>query len=73
MDTLEWQIIRNYSEVTACPRRSPYSKRWVGFDEVNLPIAFNDVDYCLKLREKGYLIVYTPYAALYHYESLSRV
>jgi GT2 family glycosyltransferase len=42
-----------------------------GFD-VNLSHAFNDVDYCLKIREKGYLIVYTPYAELYHHESLSR-
>ena len=42
-----------------------------GFDE-NLGIAFNDVDLCLKIREKGYLIVYTPYSELYHYESLSR-
>ena len=43
-----------------------------GFDEKNLAVAFNDVDYCLKLRRKGYLIVYTPYAELYHHESLSR-
>jgi GT2 family glycosyltransferase len=42
-----------------------------GFDK-NLTVAFNDVDFCLKIREKGYLIVYTPYAKLYHYESLSR-
>ena len=38
-----------------------------GFDEVNLPTTFGDVDYCLKLRERGYLIVYTPYAVLYYY------
>ena len=43
-----------------------------GFDEKNLPIAYNDVDYCLKLREKGYEIIYTPYAKLYHHESASR-
>ncbi len=43
-----------------------------GFDEVNCPIAFNDVDFCLRLREKGYLNVYTPYAVLYHYEAASR-
>ena len=34
-----------------------------GFDEL-LPVAFNDVDYCLKLRDQGYLIVYTPLAEL---------
>ena len=43
-----------------------------GFDEANCPIAFNDVDYCLRLREQGYMIVYTPYAVLYHYEAVSR-
>jgi len=42
-----------------------------GFDE-SLAVAFNDVDLCLKIRERGYLIVYTPYAKLYHHESLSR-
>lgn len=43
-----------------------------GFDEKNLPISFNDVDYCLKLREAGYRIIFTPYVEFYHYESLSR-
>lgn len=42
-----------------------------GFDE-GLEVAFNDVDFCLRIRQKGYLIVYTPYAELYHYESKSR-
>lgn len=42
-----------------------------GFDE-NLPVAYNDVDLCLKLRQQGYLNIYTPYATLYHYESSSR-
>ena len=43
-----------------------------GFDEKNLKVAFNDVDLCLKIREEGYLIVYTPYSLLYHHESVSR-
>ncbi len=43
-----------------------------GFDEVNLSIAYNDVDLCLKLREKGYWNIFTPHAVLYHYESRSR-
>ncbi len=43
-----------------------------GFNEQDLAAAFNDVDFCLRLREKNLLIVYTPYAELYHYESLSR-
>ena len=42
-----------------------------GFDE-KLPVAFNDVDFCLKLRELGYLVVYTPLAELVHHESRSR-
>ncbi|MDO4804841.1 MAG: glycosyltransferase family 2 protein [Lachnospiraceae bacterium] len=47
------------------------------FDEVGglteeLAVAFNDIDFCMKIREAGYLIVYDPYAELYHYESKSR-
>ncbi|VAW35550.1 Glycosyl transferase, group 2 family protein [hydrothermal vent metagenome] len=43
-----------------------------GFDEEFFKITFNDVDLCLKIRQAGYLIVYTPYAKIYHYESKSR-
>jgi glycosyltransferase involved in cell wall biosynthesis len=43
-----------------------------GLDEKNLAVAFNDVDFCLKLREAGYRNVWTPYALLYHHESVSR-
>jgi GT2 family glycosyltransferase len=43
-----------------------------GFDEVNLAIAYNDVDLCLRIREKGYRILWTPFAELYHLESASR-
>ena len=42
-----------------------------GFSE-ELAVAFNDIDLCMKIREKGYLIVYNPFAELYHYESKSR-
>jgi GT2 family glycosyltransferase len=47
------------------------------FDEINgldekLKVAFNDVDLCLRIRQKGYWIVQTPHAKLYHYESKSR-
>ena len=42
-----------------------------GFDET-FKVAFNDVDFCLRVREAGKLIVWTPYAELYHYESKSR-
>ncbi|HEY4732566.1 MAG TPA: glycosyltransferase, partial [Gammaproteobacteria bacterium] len=43
-----------------------------GLDQVNLKIAFNDVDYCLKVMDLGYKIIWTPYAELYHLESASR-
>jgi glycosyltransferase involved in cell wall biosynthesis len=43
-----------------------------GMDEVNLPVAFNDVDLCLRVREAGWEIVWTPYAELLHHESISR-
>ena len=42
-----------------------------GFTE-QLAVAFNDVDFCLKAREKGYLVVFNPYAELVHYESKTR-
>lgn len=42
-----------------------------GFDE-KLPVAYNDIDLCLKLRQKNWVNIYTPFATLYHYESMSR-
>jgi len=42
-----------------------------GFDE-SFPKAFNDIDFCLRVRKAGHLIVYTPYCRLYHLESMSR-
>lgn len=44
----------------------------VGGLEEKLKVAFNDVDFCLRVREKEYLVVYDPYAELYHYESKTR-
>lgn len=43
-----------------------------GLNEEHLAIAFNDVDLCLKVREAGYRNLWTPYAELYHHESVSR-
>ncbi|NOT86294.1 MAG: glycosyltransferase [Methylococcaceae bacterium] len=43
-----------------------------GFDAVNLSVAFNDVDLCLRIQEAGFWNVWTPYAELYHYESATR-
>jgi GT2 family glycosyltransferase len=43
-----------------------------GFNEVDLKVAFNDIDLCLKIGRLKKKVVYTPYAKLYHYESKSR-
>ena len=67
-------VIRDYSAVTAAcllTKRDLFLKVG-GFDEKNFAVAWNDIDFCLRLRAKKYLIVYTPYAQLYHYESISR-
>jgi GT2 family glycosyltransferase len=64
---------QNVSAVTgAClmTRHSLYTE--VGGLNEDLAVALNDVDYCLKLRQKGLLNVFTPYAELFHYESRSR-
>ena len=66
-------IAMDYSAVTAAclmVKRSVYEKAG-GFTE-ELAVAFNDVDFCLKVRELGYLVVYQPGAEAYHYESKSR-
>jgi GT2 family glycosyltransferase len=66
-------VVRDCSAVTAAclmvPRRIFEDLR--GFDE-RLPIAFQDVDLCLRIRDSGRLVVYTPFALLYHYEGASR-
>jgi GT2 family glycosyltransferase len=65
--------VRNCSAVTAAcamTRRSVFEELG-GFDE-RFRVAYGDVDYCLRARDRGYLIVYTPYALLYHHESASR-
>jgi len=43
-----------------------------GFDATNLAVSFNDIDFCIRLGQAGYRIIWTPEAELYHYESLSR-
>jgi len=65
---------QNLSAVTgAClvVRRSIYEAVG-GLDEENLAVAFNDVDFCLKVQEKGFRNIWTPYARLFHHESISR-
>jgi len=65
--------IRNYSAVTAAcmmVKREAFEAVG-GFDE-QIRVAFNDVDFCLRVRDKGYRVVWTPFAELFHYESVSR-
>ena len=64
---------QDYSAVTAAcmmVKRSAFDA--VGGLSEELAVAFNDIDFCMKLRKAEYLIVYNPYAELYHYESKSR-
>ncbi|MDI6026615.1 glycosyltransferase family 2 protein [Corticibacterium sp. UT-5YL-CI-8] len=68
------RMVQNLSAVTgAClvVRKAIYEQVG-GLEEANLAIAFNDVDFCLKVREAGYLNIWTPFAELYHLESESR-
>jgi len=66
-------IAQNLSAVTAACMMVPRQvfEQVGGMDEKIL-VAFNDVDFCLRIRQAGYLIVFTPYAELYHHESKSR-
>jgi GT2 family glycosyltransferase len=62
--------VRNYSAVTgACLMTRREVFRTVGGFNEDLAIDFNDVDYCLRVREQGLRIVFTPYATLVHHES----
>ncbi len=66
-------VINNYSAVTAAclmTKKDLYEKV-EGLDE-KFKVAFNDVDFCMKIRQLQKLIVYTPFARLFHYESKSR-
>lgn len=64
---------QDYSAVTAAcmmVKKSVYCE--VGGLNEQFKVAFNDIDFCLRVRQKGYLVVYNPYAELYHFESKSR-
>jgi glycosyltransferase involved in cell wall biosynthesis len=66
-------VVQNYSAVTAAAlmvRASVYHE--VGGLEESFAVAFNDVDFCMKVRQAGYKVLWTPYAEAYHYESKSR-
>ncbi|HIV33704.1 MAG TPA: glycosyltransferase family 2 protein [Candidatus Blautia intestinigallinarum] len=66
-------LLQDLSAVTAACMMMKKAVFWEagGFTE-KLAVAFNDVDLCLKVREKGWLIVYDPYVQLYHMESKTR-
>ena len=67
-------LVQGFSAVTAACvviRKAIYEEIG-GFNEKTLPVAFNDVDFCLRVREAGYRNVWTPYAELYHHESATR-
>ncbi|WP_337073053.1 glycosyltransferase family 2 protein [Aeromonas veronii] len=66
-------LVQNYSAVTAATllvRKSVYDE--VGGMETSLSVAFNDVDFCLKVLDAGYRNLWTPFAELIHHESVSR-
>lgn len=67
-------VAQDLSAVTAaCLLTNKMVYRAVGgLDETRLKVAFNDVDYCLRLRDAGRRVVWTPHAVLYHHESVSR-
>lgn len=67
-------LIQEFSAVTAAcliVKKSIFEQVG-GLDEENLKIAFNDVDFCLRVQEAGYINVWTPFAELYHHESATR-
>lgn len=67
-------VIRNVSAVTGACLLVPASvfHEVGGFDEALFPVAFNDIDLCLRIGAKGYRVLYTPHALLYHRESYSK-
>ena len=67
-------LIRNVSAVTAaCVMvRADVFREVDGFDEKAFPIAYNDIDLCLRIGKAGYRIIYTPHALLYHHEAYSK-
>jgi GT2 family glycosyltransferase/SAM-dependent methyltransferase len=67
-------VIRNVSAVTgAClMTRIDVFRKVGGFDETLFPVAYNDIDLCLKIGAAGYRVIYTPHALLYHYEAFSK-
>ena len=67
-------LVQNFSAVTAAclVTRKEIYLRVGGLDETHLTVAFNDVDFCLRIQQLGLRILWTPFAELRHYESTSR-
>ncbi len=66
-------MIENLSAVTgACLMAKTRLYEEVDWMDETLAVAFNDVDFCLKIREKGYLVVFNPFVEFWHFESKSR-
>ncbi len=73
-DMFRLGVAGNFTAVTgACllTKTSLYRKVG-GLDETKFAVAYNDIDYCLRLWQAGYINVYTPFAVATHYESKSR-
>ncbi|RMN51758.1 Glycosyl transferase, group 2 protein [Pseudomonas syringae pv. apii] len=68
------ELIQEFSAVTAACLivKKSIVDEVGGLDEENLKVTFNDVDFCLRVQEAGYLNVWTPFAELYHHESATR-
>jgi GT2 family glycosyltransferase len=68
------KVTQNLSAVTAACLllRKDVFDAVNGLNEADLAVAYNDVDLCIKVREAGYRNLWSPYAALYHHESISR-
>lgn len=67
-------LVRNYSAVTGAvlATRMSIVREVGGFDQ-SMRIDFNDIDFCLAIRDHGYRIVYTPFSELYHFEGSTQV
>ena len=68
------QLAQEFSAVTAAcmvVRRAVYLQVG-GMDENNLVVDFKDIDFCLKIRQAGYRVIWTPHAQLVHHESATR-
>ncbi|MBX9601474.1 MAG: glycosyltransferase [Bryobacteraceae bacterium] len=77
LDLRPWnpaESVRNVAAVTGACLLTPRDLflRLGGFDQKRFPVAYNDVDYCLRVLEHGQRIVYTPRAALFHHEAYSK-